>query len=359
MKAAVCYAFGSPLVIEELVLDPPQENEVRVKLSACAICHSDIIYMDGGWGGMLPAVYGHEAAGVVAETGPGVTCAQVGDPVVVALIRSCGQCFFCSRGAPHLCETIFRLDKEGPLHTKDGQSIFQAMRTGAFAEEVVVHESQIVPVPREMPLDSASLIACGVITGYGAVVNTAKMRAGSSVVVIGAGGVGLNSIQGAVLAGAVPLIAVDLLENKLEAARLFGATHGIDASKGRVVEQVQALTDGRGADYVFVTVGSEKAMKQGFSLIRRGGTLVLVGMPGSGVSFSVEADYLVNDNQIILGSKMGAAQLDIDVPKLVALYQEGRLKLDELITRRYPLEEINEAVAAVKQGDALRNVIVF
>jgi Zn-dependent alcohol dehydrogenase len=359
MKAAVCYEFRKPLVIENIKLDPPQANEVRVKLSACAICHSDIIYLDGGWGGMLPAVYGHEAAGIVAEIGLGVTTAEPGDPVVVTLIRSCGHCFFCENGAPHLCETTFRLDQKGPLHTQSGQPIFQAMRTGAFAEEVLVHESQIVPVPADIPLDSASLIACGVITGYGAVVNTAKIPAGSSTVVIGAGGVGLNTIQGAALSGAAPLIAIDLLDNKLEAARFFGATHTINGRVGDVIQQIQLLTNGRGADYVFVTVGSEKAMEQGFSLIRRGGTLVLVGMPGTGVKFLMEADNIVNDNQVIMGSKMGGTQLRIDVPKLVRLYQDGRLKLDELITDRYPLEKINEAILAVKRGDALRNVILF
>lgn len=359
MKAAVCYEFGSPLIIEDVVLDSPRANEVQVKLSACAICHSDILYMDGGWGGQLPAVYGHEAAGIVASVGPGVTSVKIGDPVVVTLIRSCGRCFFCTRGEPHLCETTFRLDMEGPLHTRDGRPILQAMRTGAFAEEVVVHESQVVPVNGEIPLDSASLIACGVITGYGAVINTAQLPAGSSAVVIGAGGVGLNSIQAAYLAGARPLIAVDLLDNKLEAAKSFGATHTINALDAGLVQQVQALTNGRGADFVFVTVGSGKAMQQGMTLVRRAGTLVLVGMPGSGVKFSLEAADFVNDNQIVMGSKMGAARLALDVPKIVGLYQDGRLKLDELITHRYPLDQINEAVAEIKRGDALRNVIVF
>jgi Zn-dependent alcohol dehydrogenase len=245
------------------------------------------------------------------------------------------------------------------LHTKDGQPILQALRTAAFAEKVVVHESQIVPVPSDMPMDSASLIACGVITGYGAVVNTARVPAGSSVVVIGTGGVGLNSVQGAALSGATPLIAIDLLDNKLEAAKLLGASHGINATNGNVIEQVQVLTNGRGADYVFVTVGSEKAMHQGMALVRRAGTLVLVGMPASGVKLTIEAADFADASQNVMGSKMGSTRLRVDVPKLVSLYQGGRLKLDELVTKRYPLEEINEAVMAVKRGEALRNVIVF
>lgn len=359
MKAAVCYEFGKPLVIEDVVLDLPQDNEVRVKLKACAICHSDIHYMDGAWGGRLPAIFGHEAAGIVTDVGPGVTLAKPGDPVTVTLIRSCGHCFFCDKGEPYVCETTFRLDIESPLHTRSGRPIQQALRTAAFAQEVVVHESQIVPIPADMPMDSASLIACGVITGYGAVVNTAKVSAGSGVVVVGTGGVGLNSVQGAALSGATPLIAVDLLDNKLEAAKKFGATHTVNAANEDVVEQVQKLTNGRGVDYVFVTVGSEKAMHQGLELMRRAGTLVLVGMPASGVKIEIEAADFAGDNQQLLGSKMGSTRLRVDVPKLVQLYQEGRFKLDELITQRYPLEEINEAILAVKHGEALRNVVVF
>ena len=359
MKAAICYEFGQPLMIEDVFLDPPQANEVRVKLSACAICHSDIHYIDGAWGGTLPAIYGHEAAGEVLEVGPGVTLAQIGDRVIVTLIRSCGRCFFCDKGEPYLCETSFRLDRQSPLSTRDGQPIVQALRTAAFAEEVVVHESQIVSVPTEMPMDSASLIACGVITGYGAVVNTAGIPVGSSVVVIGTGGVGLNSVQGAALAGARPLIAIDLMESKLEAAKLFGATRCINARQSNVVEQVEGLTNGRGADYVFVTVGSEKAMHLGLALLRRAGTLVLVGMPASGVKLNIEAADFADAGQQLLGSKMGSTRLRVDVPKLVALYRDGRFKLDELITKRYPLEEINEAISAVKRGEALRNVIVF
>ena len=359
MKAAVCYEFGKPLVIEEVVLDPPQANEVRVKLAACAICHSDILYMDGGWGGTLPAIYGHEAAGVVTEVGSGVTLASVGDLVVVTLIRSCGRCFYCDKGEPQLCETKFRLDREGVLHTPDGKPILQALRTAAFAEEVVVHESQVVGIPANMPMTSASLMACGVITGYGAVVNTAQIAAGSSVVVIGTGGVGLNSVQGAALSGASPLIALDLVPSKLDTAKAFGATHAVNAGDADAIAQVKALTNGRGADYVFVTVGSGKAIDQGLAMMRQGGTLVLVGMPAYGVKLTLEAADFAGSEQHIMGSKMGSTRLRVDVPKLVALYKDGRLKLDELVTKQYPLEEINEAVAAVKRGEALRNVIVF
>lgn len=359
MKAAVCYEFGKPLVIEDLEIDPPQTGEVKVKLVACAICHSDIHYMEGAWGGTLPAVYGHEAAGIVDEVGPGVTQIKPGDPVVVSLLRACGHCFYCTQGETHLCEGRFALDQGSRLHDKAGRPILQGLRTGAFAEAVVVDQSQVVQVPLTMPLDSASLLACGVITGLGAVTNTAQVRAGSHVVVIGAGGVGLNSIQGAVLAGARTVIALDMLDSKLAAARHFGATHTINAKAEDAASAILGLTQGRGADYVFVTVGSAKAVEQGITFLRRAGTLVIVGMPATGSKSQIEAGDLAGYSQRILGSKMGSTRLQVDVPKLVDLYEQKRLKLDELITGRYPLSQINEAIAAVQRGEALRNVIVF
>jgi Zn-dependent alcohol dehydrogenase len=359
MKAAVCYEFGKPLVIEEVEIDPPQAGEVKVKLAACAICHSDIHAMEGAWGGKLPAIYGHEAAGVVTEVGTGVTLTQSGDHVVVTLIRSCGRCFFCVQGEPHLCEAQFALGGESRLRTGDGRAITQGIKTGAFAEYVVVHESQVVSIPPEIPTTSAALLACGVITGFGAVVNTASVPSGSSVVVIGVGGVGLNSIQGARLSGAQPIVAVDLLPDKLKAAKQFGATHVLNPAEDDVKTAVLNLTQGRGADYVFVTVGSGRAIEQGTSLIRRGGTFVMVGMPPYGVMVQVEATDFVYNGQRILGSSMGSTRLLVDVPKLAELYQQGRLKLDELVTATYRLEEINEAITAVNQGKALRNVIVF
>jgi Zn-dependent alcohol dehydrogenase len=359
MKAALCYEFGQPLVIEEINIDPPRAGEVKVKLAACAICHSDIHSMEGAWGGVLPAVYGHEAAGVVTAVGPYVSLVKPGDYVVVTLIRSCGRCYFCAQGQPHMCEGTFALNHESRLHTRDGQPIHQGIRTGAFAEYVIVDQSQVVQIPAEMPLDSASLLACGVITGLGAVVNTARVPSGSSVVVIGTGGVGLNSIQGAFLSGAQPIIAIDLVNSKLEAAKSLGATHTVNPTEENPLAAVRSLTQGRGADYVFVTVGSTKAMEQGLTLVRRAGTLVIVGMPAIGAKLQIEAVDFADNSQRILGSKMGSTRLHGDVPKLVELYQQGRLKLDELITARYPLEEINEAIAAVKRGEALRNVIVF
>ncbi len=359
MKAAVCHEFGRPLVIEEVDIDPPESAEVQVRLAACAICHSDIIYADGGWGGPLPAIYGHEAAGVVEATGPGVRRIGVGDHVVVTLIRACGHCFFCQSGAQTVCPTPFARDERPRIRTRDGIPVRQGLRTAAFAEVVVVDESQVAAIPDTVPLDCASLLACGVITGLGAVVNTAKVPPGSSVAVVGTGGVGLNCVQGAVLCGADPIIAVDLSESKREAAMRFGATHAVDAGASDLGAQVKALTSGLGADYVFVAAGNIPAVELGLELMRLAGTTVLVGMPPDGESTEIEVTAFAGGSHHIMGSKMGSTRLQVDIPKLVRHYETGKLKLDELISRQYRLEEINDAIAAVKRNEALRNVIVF
>jgi Zn-dependent alcohol dehydrogenase len=359
MKAAVCREFGKPLVIEEVSLADAGPGEVKVKLAATAICHSDISYADGAWGGDLPAVYGHECAGVVESVGLGVTTVKHGDAVVVTLIRSCGHCHGCVRGMPVTCSTQFPLDAKSPLTDKSGKPLVQSMRTGGFAEQVLVHESQCVAIPSDVPMTSASLLACGVITGFGAVTNTARVPAGSHVVVIGTGGVGLNSIQGARVCGARTVIAVDIADNKLEAAKGFGATHGINSSKENVLERVMQLTESRGADYVFVTVGAKGAFDSSYAMLAKGGSTVLVGMPASGVMSEIDPGTMAAYSQNVLGSKMGSARIQVYIPNLVDLYKQKRVKLDELITKTYPLEQINEAIAAVKRGEALRNVIVF
>ena len=359
MKAAVCREFGKPLVIEDVELLPPKVGEVEVKLSACAICHSDILYIEGAWGGALPAIYGHEASGVVSKVGPGVTDLKPGDHVIVTLIRSCGNCHYCTQGDRVRCETVFPLDDKTPLLTSDGNPIVQGLRTGAFAESVVVDSSQIALIPQDIPLDIASLLSCGVITGFGAVVNTAKIKSGSSVVVLGTGGVGLNSVQGSKIAGAERIIALDISESKLNVAISFGATHKVNVKDENAKKSVRNFTDGRGADYVFVTVGSKKAIEEGFKLLRKGGTLIIVGMTADGVMVEFDACAFASVEKQLLGSKMGSTRLTTDVPWYVSLYQQKRLKLDELISGRYPLEDINEAIADVSKGDSLRNVIVF
>ena len=359
MKAAVCRAFNEPLVIEELTLEAPQAGELVVDVKACAICHSDITYMDGGWGGALPALYGHEAAGIVSAVGPETPGVQVGDHVVVTLIRACGQCYYCSRGDRVMCETTLPLSTRQPIKDASGAPVAQMMNVGSFAEQVLVHHSQIAVMPKDVSFSVASLLGCGVITGVGAAINTTKIKPGESVVVIGTGGVGLNCIQGAALSGANPLIAVDVNDAKLEASKEFGATHGINSKTQDVAAEVKALTNGRMADHVLVSVGVGPAIEQGIGLMGKGAETVIVGMPPSGVTTTFDPSWIAADSQRIIGSKMGSAQTPADIPQLVGLYRGGRLKLDELVTKEYPLEEINEAVAAVKRGEALRNVVVF
>lgn len=362
MQAAVCYEFGKPLVVEDVDLDRPQTGEVMVRVAAVAICHSDVHLIRGDWVNWAvdpPVVPGHEAAGVAAEVGPGVTSVRPGDAVVVSLLRSCGRCFFCAAGTPFLCEGKFALQTEKRLHNRAGQALSQGISTGAFAEYAVVDQSQVVTIPASMPLDRACLLACGVITGLGAVVNTARVEPGSTAVVIGVGGVGLNSVQGCRLAGARRIIAVDMLAQKLAAARTFGATHTLHAQQPDLRAQVRLLTDGRGADYAFVTVGNPAAVTQALDLVRRGGTVVAVGMPAAGATAALPMGDFVYDGQRLLGSNMGSTRLSADVPRLVELYQSGRLMLDELITNRYPLEQINAAIDSMERGEALRNVIIL
>jgi S-(hydroxymethyl)glutathione dehydrogenase/alcohol dehydrogenase len=360
MKAAVCYEFGKPLVIEELSLRAPRSDEVKVKVAATAICHSDIHDMQGDFGGKLPFVGGHETAGHVDEVGSGVTCVEPGDPVVVSLLEACGKCHYCVTGRPYFCETKVTYDVEGTLQNQTGEGIIQKARVGGFAEYVLVHESQLVKVAEDFPLDLASLLACGVLTGFGAVVNRAKVPPLSSVVVIGAGGVGLNAIQGAVTCGANPIVAVDILDAKLERALEFGATHGFNAKATDPVAAVQELTGGRGADYAFVTVGSSAALQQGFSMLARRGTAVMVGLPPmSDPLLSLSAGELALTEKMLTGAFMGSARLGVDIPRLIDLYKAGRYKLDELIAGRYPLERINEALESSAAGEVLRNVIVF
>jgi S-(hydroxymethyl)glutathione dehydrogenase/alcohol dehydrogenase len=316
--------------------------------------------MHGDFGGKLPFVGGHETAGHVEEVGSGITCVEPGDPVIVSLLEACGKCFYCVTGSPYFCETKVTYDVEGTLADQKGEGIIQKARVGGFAEYVLVHESQLVKVAADFPLDLASLLACGVLTGFGAVVNRAKVPPLSSVVVIGTGGVGLNAVQGALTCGANPIIAVDVLDAKLKRAREFGATHGVNAKTADPVAAVKELTAVKGADYVFVTVGSSAALQQGFSMLARRGSAVMVGLPPmTDPMLSLPAGEFALSEKTLTGAFMGSARLGVDIPRLIDLHKAGRYKLDELIAGRYPLARINEALASSAAGEALRNVIVF
>lgn len=355
IRAAVCHDFGAPLSIEDVKLAAPNARSVEVTLEACAICHSDITYADGSWGGVLPAVYGHEAAGRISALGESATGYAVGDRVIVTLIRACGSCAACGSGHPATCATP---SGPAPITLADGSPCHQGMATGAFAERVVVDQSQIAPIPDAIGSDVASLLSCGVITGVGAVVNSGRLRPGEDVVVIGAGGVGLNAIQGARLAGARRIVAVDMTEAKLADARDFGATDTILATEAEPWSHLHQMI-GKGADAVFVTVGVAPVYTDAPNYLAPGGRLVMVGMPATGAIAEYGPDSIAGYGQSLIGSKMGDAVLARDIPWLADLYLQGRLKLDELISGRWSLDQINEAIADTRSGRARRNVIVF
>jgi S-(hydroxymethyl)glutathione dehydrogenase / alcohol dehydrogenase len=360
MKAAVCYEFGKPLVVEELNIDPPRKGEVKVRMVATAICHSDIRQVRENRGGRVPFVSGHECAGYVEEVGEGVDSVSPGDPAVVSHMSNCGKCIFCRTGRPHLCNAEFPLMKESRLSNKRGQRLYPAIGTSGFAEYVIVHESQVVKIPADMPMDRAALISCGVQTGFGSVVNRAKVPPNSSVVVIGTGGVGLNAIQGAKFVGAYPIIAVDVVDSKLEVAQVFGATHTINSRKEDPVKAVKELTGALGAEYVFIAVGSNQAVAQAFFMTGPRGTAVIIGIPSKEEAMlTLPIRDFIKDERILTGGYMGSANISVDIPHMVSLYQRGLLKLDELITNRYPLDKINEALEDSEKGEALRNVIIF
>ena len=361
VRAAVCREFGAPLALETLHLSPPEGREVRVRVLASSICHSDIIYLDGGWGGSLPAVFGHEVAGVVTDAGPAVPANQIrpGDRVLVSLLRSCGRCESCETGIPSQCTAEFSIDTAPRLRDGRGRPVRAGLRVGGFAEGVVVDASQAVKLPADIADEAAALISCGVLTGFGAAINTARVQVGDAVAVVGCGGVGLNCVQGAALAGAFPLLAIDVSEDKLERARTFGATHTLDAGDADLGERARALTDGRGFDVVMPATGQAKVIEDAFDLLAPNGSLVSVGLPPDGERVALDATELSDRNRRILGCKLGGARLRVDVPRLLRLYRSGRLMLDELISSRRPLTEINDSIDLARRSRDLRHVIVF
>jgi S-(hydroxymethyl)glutathione dehydrogenase/alcohol dehydrogenase len=362
IKAAVLYEPQTPLVVETLDLDDPKEGEVLVRLVSAGVCHSDYHVMKGEWKSPLPMVLGHEAAGVVEKVGPGVNMSKPGDHVILNFRPNCGWCRYCTVGRPVLCNgadtarwTLF--DGTVRLH-KGNQDIYHFARTASFAEYVVVPQSGAVPVRDDMPLDKACLVGCSVMTGVGSVINTAKVEPGSSVMVIGCGGVGLNVIQGAVLAGAGRIIAVDVLENKLAYAQQFGATDIIDASHGDTVARVRDLTDG-GVDYAFEAIGNSRTILQAYESTRPGGVTTVVGMAPEDDEVSINALSLPRTEKVIMGSWYGSARPWVDLPKMVDLYLSGKIQVDSLISRTYPLDEINTAYDALGKGEVARSILLY
>ncbi|MBN1176223.1 MAG: Zn-dependent alcohol dehydrogenase [Dehalococcoidales bacterium] len=363
MKAAVCYEFGKPLVIEEVVLDPVGKGDVKIRMAATAICHSDIHAIKGEHGPCpLPAIPGHEIAGYVEEVGEGVTYVKPGDHVIASIIpEGCGQCYYCRIGSPALCQTNrLYLFGKGRFTSKTGQRIAQyAGDVAGFTEYAVIPEPNLVKVPEDLPMDRACLIACGVISGFGAVLYRAKVTANSSIAIIGCGGVGLNAIQGAYHVGAFPIIVVDVRDSKLERAKKFGATHTVNAAEVKdPIKAVYELTYGRGADFVIVAVAGIEILRQGFMMSAPDGTTCVIGH-GHGEQLSAWTPTDFMRGRKLTGSAMGAVRLRMDVSRIIELYQAGRFKLDELVSGHYPFEQINEAFASSEQGEVIRNVLMF
>ena len=361
-KAAVLYEANTPLAIEELDLAEPEEGEVLIKVSAAGVCHSDYHIMKGEWSFPMPAVLGHEGAGVVERVGSGVKNLKPGDHIILNFRPNCGWCPHCVRGQPVLCNGSETPRSEmfsgGTRHRKNGEPVYHFARTACFSEYAVVQESGAVPIRKDMPLDKAALIGCSVMTGVGAVINTASVEPGSKVVVIGAGGVGLNCVQGAALAGADQIIAVDVKQNKLDYAREFGATDVINASNQDPVEAIHELTKG-GADYAFEALGRPETIRQCYEGVRPGGMAVVVGMAPEEDDVAINALSLPRNEKILMGSYYGSARPWIDLPRLVDLYMSKRLQVDELVSRSYPLDEINVAYDALAAGDVARSIIAF
>ena len=359
MKAVVLYEQSTPLVVEEIDLEDPRAGEVRVKLAGAGVCHSDYHLMDGHMTvPRLPFVMGHEGAGTILNVGVGVTSLAPGDHVIFSLAGQCGHCRNCTVGRPGLCETYDRepVMPDGTTRfARDGAPYYH--RWGTFSEETVVLADSVVKVRADMPLEKACLIGCGVMTGVGAVVNRAKVEAGSTVAVFGCGGVGLNVVQGAVLASASMIIAVDRLDFKLQKAEEMGATHYVNADKEDPVNRVNELTKG-GADYAFEVVGSPALLRQAFDSVRHGGTTVMVGVPPDGADVAVNGRELFRD-KTLMGTFYGAARPRVDFPWLMQLYMDGKLKLDELISRYRPLAEVNEAFEDMNRGVTARTILTF
>ena len=363
-RAAVMYKHNEPVVVEELELDEPKANEVLVRTAASGVCHSDLSVVTGAIYYDAAVVLGHEGAGVIERVGADVTGFQSGDHVILSFVSYCGGCRMCRMEKVCLCESYdvprgFQLDGTYRLHNSSGDGILQMARIATMSEYMVVPQQNLVKIDKDYALEKAALVGCGVTTGVGAVLNTAKVEPGSSVAVIGTGGVGLNAIQGAVLAQAEQIIAVDIAEKKLDFAKSFGATEVVNALTCDPVEAVRELTDGLGVDYAFEVIGNPKTIVQAYRMVRAAGTAVIVGMAHHEMDVSIPAQHLVSTERQLIGSFYGSCHPRVDMPKLLRLYTEGKLKLDELITRHYRLEQINEAFADMEAGENARGVIVF
>ena len=359
MKAAILRELHQPLVIEQVEVSNPLPREVLVRTRAVGVCHSDLHYIEGLYDTPLPTVLGHEAAGIVEKVGADVSYVKPGDTVITCLSVFCGHCEYCVTGRPYSCinpETA-RQPGASPRLSQNGEVIHQFYDLSSFAELMLIHEHALVKIRPDMPLDRAALIGCAVTTGVGAVVNTANIEIGSTVVVIGCGGVGLAAINGATIAGAGRIIAVDIVASKLELARKFGATDVVDASSEDCVPTVKEMTGG-GVEYSFEALGNKDTVQQAFEMLRPSGVATIIGMVPEGQMIEIEAAELVNDKRL-QGSNMGSNRFRVDMPRYVDFYLRGQLKLDEMISKRISLSNINQGFKDMKCAEVARSVIVF
>jgi len=361
MKAAVLEAVPGDLVIEDITIDSPGPREVLVRTAAAGLCHSDLHYMEGNFPYPLPAVLGHESAGVVEEVGSMVTYVKPGDHVITCLSAFCGHCEQCLSGHPSLCDNSYselvRGREEPPRLSRNGERVRQFLHLSSFADQMLVHENTLVRIGDEMPLDKAALIGCAVTTGLGAVFRTAKVSAGETVAVIGCGGVGLSVVQGARIAGANRVVAVDLVDSKLDLAKELGATNTINSGDADPVVAVMDLVPG-GVHHAFEAIGLSQTAEQAFAMLQRGGQATVVGMIPIGMEVKVPGSEFIWE-KTLTGSNMGSNQFRTDMPRYVDMYLDGRLNLDAMVSKTISLEEVNEGFEEMKTGTIARNVISF
>jgi S-(hydroxymethyl)glutathione dehydrogenase/alcohol dehydrogenase len=362
-KAAVLYEAGQPLRVEEVDLAPPRAGEVRVRMSAAGVCHTDYHYMKGDLPGLTPLVLGHEGAGVVEEVGPAVTRVQPRDRVVLLWRSGCGRCAYCSAGRPVLCQQGAAMRNAGKLLdgtsrlSSGGQTLNHFLCVSCFAEATVCPERSVLRIDDDIPMEIAALAGCAVMTGVGAATNSARVEPGSTVLVIGAGGVGLSVVMGAGLCGAARILVADLNPTKLEMAKELGASDLIDVSSADLVTAVRELTDG--VDYAFEAIGRPETVTQSVRALRPGGVAVAVGVAPPSARAEISPFDLVLQEKTLKGSIYGSTRPEVDFPRLFDLYRRGRLPLERLLSRRYRLEEINEAYEALIAGEVARSVITF
>ena len=362
MKAAICYEAGAPLKVEEVTLDEPQVNEVLVKLMASGVCHSDLHFMKGEMFCAMPVVVGHEGAGIVEKVGPGVTTVQPGDHVIMMVSFSCGKCRFCIEGRPTMCVENMAimagsvLPISGATRLRKGdQALHHLFGLATFAEYTVVHERSCVKIRDDAPLDKVCLLGCGVATGIGAAINTAGVRPGESIVIWGAGGVGLSAVMGAKLAGAGKIIAVASNDKKLALAKEFGADLVVNYKQDDPVAKVMELTGG-GADYAIETAGNAEVIQQAYASIHNGGKCVVAGMAALGTAVSIQSyEFLLG--KAITGTVQGDIRAQVDIPRYVDMFMDGKLPFDKMISKTYSLDQVNDAFNALEKGEVIRSVV--